>query len=253
MKLTEQIKTISGNLVIEADSILLESERTNYLNGNDVSQLVRKYNSWYSKAQVFCLKLSPENIDNLKKLYEAKEKDITTISYFFKNPKHWHSNYDYESSGYYSRDEDHYNHFRNNFSAQIAIIDSLPLTIEYEALKLSQLVARDLLFDELEQATLLLDKDFIECAGMLAGVAMERQLKVLADNSSPQVIYSDKDTLGSLNDKLKTSYVDPSDYLRVKAIKTTRDRCSHDPGTKPPSKHEVEMMIADVKSFIQNH
>ena len=252
MKLTDQIKTISESLVIDADTVLRESENVNCLDGNSVSELVRKYNSWYTKAQSLLSKLVPENVNDFKKLYDTNEKDITTISYFFKHPKDWHYNPSGDG-GYYLRDEDHYNHFRNNFSAQIAMVDSLSSTLEYETLKLSQLVARDLLFDELEQTTLLIDKGFVECAGMLAGVAMERQLKVLCDNSNPPVIYSNKDTLGSLNDKMKTSYIDPSDHSRVKAIKTTRDRCSHDPETTPPSKQDVEIMITDVKAFIQNH
>lgn len=253
MNTANQINNVVSNLAQEGIEILKGSDSVNATDSNSMSDLARRYISWYTKARRLLINTSPNDLRNFDELYKLEDEKIpSTIAHFLSYPKdqHWS-----DSSGtyFYSRNENHFRHFKNNFSSQIAIVEAVPQIIEFENIKLSQLLARDLLTDELNQAKELLGKGFIECAGMLAGVALERQLKVISNNIIPKVVYTDKDTLGSLNDKLKISYIDPSDYSRVKAIKITRDRCSHDPGTKPPVKKDVETMISDVESFIKNH
>ncbi len=253
MNTGDQINSIISDLVDEGSEILKNSDSVNAIDVNLMSELTRKYISWYTKARRLISNTSPDDLKHFEELYRMDEgTNVTTIAHFFSYPKEQHWD-DETHVDYFSRNESHFRHFKNNFSTQIAIVEAIPQVLEFEKIKLSQLLARDLLTDELNQANQLLDKGFIECAGMLAGVAMERQLKVICDNSIPPVVYSDKDTLGSLNDKLKNTYLDPSDYSRVKAIKTTRDRCSHDPGTRPPVKKDVEIMILDTETFIKNH
>lgn len=253
MNVTDQVEKIISNLVNEGVEILRISDSVNAIDANSMSELVRKYVAWYTKARKLLINTSPDDLKNFDDLYRVDdEKNVSTIAHFFSYPKdqHWD---DSSKRYYFSRNESHFRHFKNNFSAQIAIIEAVPQVLEFERIKLSQLLARDLLTDELNQVHELLGKGFIECAGMLAGVALERQLKVICNNSNPQISYTDKDTLGDLNVKLKTVYADPSDYSRVDALRITRNRCSHDPGTKLPSKKDVEIMVSDVEAFIKNH
>ena len=253
MNTVDQINVITSDLVNEGIEILKNSDSFNAVDSGSMSEFTRKYIAWYTKTRRLLTNTSPSDLKHFDELYRLEdEKNTSTISHFFSYPKdqHWD---DSTQRYYYNRNESHFRHFKNNFSAQIAIIEATPQVLEFEKIKLSQLLARDLLTDELNQAGELLEKGFIECAGMLAGVALERQLKVICDNNAPPIEYSDKDTLGDLNTKLKTIYSDPSDYSRVDALKMTRNRCSHDPGTKPPTKKDVEVMISDVEDFIKNH
>lgn len=253
MNIVDQIKAIILDLINEGVEILKNSDSANATDSGSMSELTRKYIAWYTKARRLLSNTSPNDLKHLDELYRLEdEKNPSTIAHFFSYPKdqHWD---DSSQRYYYIRNESHFRHFKNNFSAQIAIIEAIPQVLEFEKMKLSQLLARDLLSDELNQANVLLVKGFIECAGMLAGIALERQLKVICDNSVPPVIYSDKDTLGDFNSKLKAIYTDPSDYSRVDAMRVTRNRCSHDPGTKPPSEKDVKVMLKDVEQFIKNH
>ncbi len=253
MNTIDQIKTLTADLVNEGLEILKNSDLVNCTDPNNISELVRKYITWFTKAKRLINNTSPNDQQQFTELYRLKDdKNPTTIAHFFSYPKEQHWNNSSETY-YYRRNDRHFEHFKTNFSSQIAIIEAIPKAIEFEKVKLSQLLARDLLTDELIQAKELLDKGFIECAGMLAGIALERQLKIICDNNNPHIKYSDKDTLGDLNNRLKTIYNDPSDYSRVDAIKTTRNRCSHDPGTKPPSKKDVETMMSDAENFIKTH
>lgn len=253
MNTVDQINAITSDLINEGIEILTNSDSVNATDSGSMSELARKYIAWYTKARRLLTNTSPSDLKHFDELYRLEdEKNPSTISHFFSYPRdqHWDNS---SQLTYYIRNESHFRHFKNNFSAQIAIVEAIPQGIEFEKIKLSQLLARDLLTDELNQANVLLAKGFIECAGMLAGIAVERQLKVICDNSVPPVTYSDKDTLGDLNSKLKAIYTDPSDYSRVDAIRVTRNRCSHDPGTKPPIKRDVEVMISDAEDFIKNH
>lgn len=253
MNTTDQIKVIASNLVNEGIEILKNSDSVNATDSSSMSGLTRQYIAWYTKARRLLTNTSPSDLKHFDELYRLEdEKNPSTIAHFFSYPKDetWD---DSSQQYYYSRNESHFRHFKNNFSAQIAIVEAIPQVLEFEKIKLSQLLSRDLLSDELNQTRELFDRGFIECAGMLAGVALERQLKILCDNNTPSIGYSDKDTLGNLNTKLKTIYSDPSDYSRVEALKITRNRCSHDQGTKPPTKKDVEVMISDVEDFIKNH
>lgn len=253
MNTRDQINTVISNLVSEGVELLKNSDSVNATDPDSMSELTRKYVAWYTKARRLLTNTSPSDLKHFDELYRLEdEKNPSTIAHFFSYPKdqHWD---DSSQRYYYSRNDSHFRHFKNNFSSQVAIVEAIPQVLEFEKIKLSQLLARDLLTDELNQARELFDKGFIECAGMLAGIALERQLKVICDNSNPRVQYTDKDTLGDLNTKLKTVYIDPSDFSRVDAIRITRNRCSHDAGTKPPTKKDVETMISDVESFIKNH
>lgn len=253
MNTTDQIINITKSLVDEGTEIFKYADSVNATDSNSMADLSRRYISWYTKARRLVSNASPDDLRHFDNLYKLDdEKNSSTIAHFFSYPKDQHWN-DSAQGYYFSRNDSHFRHFKNNFSAQIAMVDSVPQVLEFERIKLSQLLARDLLTDELNQARVLLDKGFIECAGMLAGVAMERQLKVICENSTSPIAYIDKDTLGDLNTKLKAVYSDPSDFSRVDAIRITRNRCSHDPGTKPPTKKDVEVMITDVTEFIKNH
>lgn len=253
MNATDKIKTIVDDIIKEGLGIHNISDSIDATDSNSISELNRKYVAWYTKARRLIGNTSPGDLKHFDELYRVEdEKNPSTIAHFFSYPKDQHWN-DSSKHYYFSRNDSHFRHFKTNFSAQIAIVEAIPQGLEFEKIKLSQLLARDLLTDELNQAGELLDKGFIECAGMLAGVALERQLKVICDNSIPLVVYSDKDTLGDLNNKLKTIYIDPSDYSRIDALRITRNRCSHDPGTKPPLKKDVETMIIDTENFIKSH
>lgn len=253
MNTADQLKAIISDLVNDGLEILKNSDSVNATDSGSMSELARKYIVWYTKARRLLGNTSPSDLKHFDELYRLEdEKNPSTISHFFSYPKdqHWDNS---SQQSYYSKNESHFRHFKNNFSAQIAIIEAVPQALEFEKIKLTQLLARDLLADELNQARELLDRGFIECAGMLAGIALERQLKVICDHSIPPIAYSDKDTLGDLNSKLRTMYSDPSDYSRVDAIRITRNRCSHDPGTKQPTRKDVEVMVSDVENFIKSH
>jgi len=85
---------------------------------------------------------------------------------------------------------------------QLMIIKSLPAYLEGKAHNLKLTIASTLMGDELKEARLLLANGFTRAAGALAGVVLERHLKLRFDNTNPRIKYGEKATLGQLIHKL---------------------------------------------------
>lgn len=130
---------------------------------------------------------------------------------------------------------------------QYAIVNSLPRTIEAESAGYRDLVARHMFEDELAAAEHLLDNGYLREAGIIAGLVLERQLKTVCLKLG--VTFDPKETIGALNNRLKTSYSDPSDFTRIQWLNEVRVVCAHDK-TASPDRVKVGQMLVGVKSLI---
>jgi hypothetical protein len=134
------------------------------------------------------------------------------------------------------------------FQSQIGFVRAIPSAIGSKALGLRGILARDLMDDELSAARHLLDNGYVREAGVIAGVVLERHLKLLCDKNT--VTVGDKDTLGQLNDKLRKHYPDDSEYRRVQFLNEVRISCAHDKTAVPPDPNKVSQLLSGVQGFI---
>jgi hypothetical protein len=104
--------------------------------------------------------------------------------------------------------------------------------------------------NQLTEATVLMKARHFRAAGALAGVTLERHLKLLCDRHQPPIKYSAKATISPLNDLLKGAGVyDQTTWRKVQVMGDIRNECDH-AGTVEPKRDRIEELIAEVKKFV---
>ena len=78
---------------------------------------------------------------------------------------------------------------------QLHIIESIPKYIEGKSYHFKLILASTLLGDELKEARYLFNQGFYRASGALAGVILERHLKLKFDESKPKIKYGEKASL----------------------------------------------------------
>ena len=145
----------------------------------------------------------------------------------------------------------YYREWLDNFdqalSSQIGIVGAIPGYIEAKALSLRGIIARDLMDDELVIARYLSEQGYLREAGVIAGIVLEKHLKLMCERRG--IALEKKAMLGEVNNKLRASYRDDSDYRRVQWMSEIRALCTHDKGSLPDPDRLNQLLLA-VKDFI---
>jgi hypothetical protein len=106
--------------------------------------------------------------------------------------------------------------------------------------------------DPLYEAKALFRANYINAAGAIAGVVLERHLKGLCEIQNPPIV-ARGDTINPLNDALRNAQVyDLTQQRRIQVMADIRNRCDHATST-PPRKEEVWEMIEDIRKFIKDY
>jgi|SRR5882724_2504676 len=189
------------------------------------------YRAWYSVAWPLVSANLPERLEEFEKLYTNATSSIESFM-----------NANGEPSRYWA------SRFGRDFSAQLGFVRSIPRAIESKALGIRGLLARDLMDDELSAARHLLDNGYVREAGVIAGVVLERHLRLLCDKRGVEV--GNRDTLGQMNDRLRKHYPDDSEYRRVQFLNEIRISCAHDKAATPPDPGKVGQLLSGVQGFI---
>ena len=134
-----------------------------------------------------------------------------------------------------------------------AMVASVPLYIETKLHDIELVVADTMTRDLLTEAEVLLKACYVRAAGALAGVMLERHLKMLCERQSPPISYPDKATISKLNDLLKASSVyDGIEWRKVQLMGDIRNGCDH-ARTDEPRQEDVRDLIANVRKFVALH
>ena len=188
------------------------------------------YQDWYSS----CCALLERNY-NKERTSEFKseyEKNIKTIL----------------STNYITQDAEY--EFIDSFKHQASILNALPLYLEHRLSVIELTVASILMDDELLEAEYLLKKGFIRAAGALAGVVLERHLKMRCDKNEPKLKYPKNATISQLSDILKgNNLLDIPEWRKIQYLGDIRNKCDHDKKVEP-KKEEVADLISKVKEMI---
>jgi hypothetical protein len=125
-----------------------------------------------------------------------------------------------------------------------AIVASLPKYLEGRLFDLELEVAYLYVNDQLDEAEGLLKAKFTRAAGAIAGVLLERHLRLLCDKHRPPIKYPPKRaTIALLNDRLRDNSVyDVAQWRKVQWMGDVRNKCSH-AGIEPEAT-EVADLIA---------
>jgi hypothetical protein len=189
-----------------------------------------EYQGWYSSCCALLERnYNKERTSEFKSGYENNIKTILSANYITQDAE-------YE--------------FIDSFKHQASILTALPLYLEHRLHDLELTVASILMDDELLEAEYLLKKGFIRAAGALAGVVLERHLKMLCDKNEPKLKYPKNATISQLSDILKgNNLLDIPEWRKIQYLGDIRNKCDHDKKVEP-KKEEVNELISKVKEMI---
>lgn len=195
---------------------------------------IQLYQIWYSKAEV----LIKEYLYDRKEEFTREYDETLCLLQLRKN---------------WAKVDVHYiiKEFTDRFDTQKNLLSSLPKVFEIQNLKLRKTISADLVESELDEAELLLERDFIRAAGAVAGVALERYLKTLCEISTPPVEYKKKkkDTINPLAIELhKAGHLSETERKKIEWLGDIRNKCDH-LKEEEPTKEEVKELIRKTKEF----
>jgi HEPN domain-containing protein len=174
------------------------------------SKALRDYQIWYSSAFQLIRAYVPEKEDEFKRCYEG------VLNYIQLN----------NSIIISDSNRTIVNAFDNVFQLQRSILLSAPYVIEIKEYDLRKIITADLIDSELDKADYLYKTGFERCAGVIAGVALERYLKALCDKE--KVEYKYDDTIEPLAQALyKAEKIDPTEFKKFQHLGGIRNDCAH--------------------------
>ena len=188
------------------------------------------YQDWYSSCCALLERnYNKERTSEFKSEYENNIKTIISENYITLNTEYT---------------------FIDSFKHQASILNALPLYIEHRLSDIELTVASILMDDELLEAEYLLKKGFIRAAGALAGVVLERHLKMMCDKNEPKLKYPKNAAISKLNEILKSNnLLDISDWHKIQYLGAIRNKCDHDKKVEP-KKEDVADLISKIKEMI---
>jgi len=191
------------------------------------------YQDWYSSCCALLERnYNKERTSEFKSKYENNIKTILSANYITQYAE-------YE--------------FIDSFKHQASILNALPPYLEQKLSIMELTVASTLMDDELLEAEYLLKKGFIRAAGALAGVVLERHLKMLCDKNEPKLKYPKNATISKLSDILKdNNLLDIPEWRKIQFLGDIRNKCDHDKKVEP-KKEEVAKLISEVEEMIHGY
>jgi len=131
-----------------------------------------------------------------------------------------------------------------------AIVGAAPYYLEGRLHDIELKVAQAYVGDQLGEAQVLLCARHVRSAGAVAGVLLERHLKLLCDRRQPPIAYPRAAAIAKLNDLLRDEGVyDTAQWRRVQWMGDIRNSCDH-AGTTEPRMQDVSDLIDEVKKFV---
>lgn len=228
--LKENIIVEIGNLIGEGNDILL-----NLVENEDTFQFQSNYQTWYTKAIASVQSLAPMRLTDFKRFYInyiqgiiVNEERLTEIT-----KSEWYT--DTTSNAFYQ---------------QISILKAIIDSIDNVLCNINNLIYTELSNSDLESARGFFNSNCFRAAGSIAGIVLERHLKMVSlnhgriDKKCPTISdYS--------NHLLYKQVIDFTDSKAIERLGTLRNLCCHDKG-REPRKDEVDELIRGIERVIAN-
>lgn len=196
-------------------------------------ELLEKYERWYAKSEELVSQHFPRRLDQFEK-YRSKFKKIIKL----------------ERTA--NRDSDEYvNMATNHFQEQQNVVKSIPGKIASKQLRLRRQITSEVATEELQQARELLDDGLSRASGVIAGVALERHLMTMCEQSEQEINYSHNDGISKLSNTLyESGEIDTTTKNRLESLGGMRNDCAH-ANRKEANEHKVRSLIEDTEDYVR--
>jgi hypothetical protein len=180
----------------------------------------RKYQIWYSTAH----QLVKENLPEREKEFVSYYQIGAYLFYSHGNGMiQWLRLINEQDTSDKTKIKDN---FIKIFDIQLNILLSIPYVLDSRELDLRKIIAADFIESELDKAEYLYKNNFERCAGVIAGVALERHLQVLCDKY--KIEYKHNDTIEPLAQALsKAGKIDSTELKNFIHLGGIRNDCAH--------------------------
>ena len=153
-----------------------------------------------------------------------------------------------------------------SFDRQVDLLLSVPDVVRTRALRLQKLIGVDIISADLDRAERLLDVKgvsrgaIIRAAGVIAAVALEKYLKLVADEYNSRrtseqaaIDYTDEDGIVEMAGKLgQVNLLEHTELAIFKRLDTTHQNCVHPLGgdINEPTDTEVAYLIQKAREYV---
>jgi hypothetical protein len=202
------------------------------------SEFVRQYHSWYSSCLAFVEVNMPSRVAELERIHDNPKDSKFTGTSMITVLKHDVLTYNQQLA------------IAGNVTHIAAIVESVPHYLESRLYDVELAIAQLYVGDELAEVELLLKSRHVRAAGAVAGVLLERHLKLLCDRHQPPLKYNKSSTISKLNDTLRDHGVyGVAQWRKVQWMGDIRNSCDH-ANTSEPRQADVADLVAEVKKFV---
>jgi hypothetical protein len=154
----------------------------------------------------------------------------------------------------------------DSFDRQVDLLLSVPDVVRTKALRLQKLIGADVINADLDRAERLLEIEgasrgaMIRAAGIIAAVALEKHLKLVADEYNSRctseqeaIDYTDEDGVVEIAGKLgQVNLLEHTELAIFQRLDTTHQNCVHPPGgdVNEPTNAEVAYLIQKARDYV---
>ncbi|WP_455449741.1 hypothetical protein [Natrinema thermotolerans] len=196
-------------------------------------KIIEKYLEWYAGGRSLVSEYIPEELDEFENLKGDFYQRITLNTPARSSPKKT------------------YSPAHDAFVTQRGIVNSVSQIIAVEQLKVKKQISKSLSKDEVGKSRHLLDQGFPRASGVLAGIALERHLLTLCEESNEELDFHHDDGIASLSQTLyEGDEIDKTTLSALETLSSLRADCAH-ANEKEPSEHKVRRLIEDTEDYIR--
>lgn len=198
---------------------------------------LRRYQRWYTVAHRYVGEYTPERVDEFNKCYSGdKNGNYGVIDYIRLERLQWSRNK--------SRIIDE---FWRVFEIQRSILLSVSDVIGIERINIRELISADFTDREINEADRLCRTGHPRAAGVLLGVALDRQLRTLCDRYGLE--YQKEDSIEPLIQRLyENDYIDLTQFETIRYLAEVGGKCGHADNV---TSDEVRASIDHLKELIR--
>jgi hypothetical protein len=132
-----------------------------------------------------------------------------------------------------------------------ALLSILP-RLDAEKLKIRKDISRELITKELAKAKDMFEEGHIRCAGILAGVALERHLITVCESSEKDIEYTYSDNITQYADELyNKGEITKSRKKQIVSLAGVRNDCGHAEQDEP-KRNDVRRLVDQTEEIIKN-
>lgn len=154
--------------------------------------------------------------------------------------------------------------FSQSFDRQVDMLLSVPEVVMTKALHLRRLVVNEMVSTDLEHAERMLEagggEPVVRAAGVIAGVALEKHLKLVADEHNGQcsaaedeISYDDDDGIAEMARKLgRMNLLEPTELAMFERLHAICHNCSCAPEKEgeAPTHEDVAFLVAKARECV---